>query len=79
MDYMAPEYITTMSCDTASDMFSSGMLFYAVFSRGRPLFESRNEMSAYRSNIDKVGWLMAFDYYLCNMVSDFCREFYGFF
>ena len=54
MDYMAPEYVSTMTCDTASDMFSLGMLFYTVFSKGKTLLECRNEMSAYKKNMSEV-------------------------
>ena len=34
MDYLAPEYILSGHCDTASDMFSVGVLFHAIYNHG---------------------------------------------
>lgn len=38
-NYLAPEYILSVSCDTASDMYSLGCIFYALFYDGKPIFE----------------------------------------
>ena len=54
LDYMAPEYILTMSCDTASDMFSLGMLMYSVMNRGKPLYECNDNMRTYKKNCEQV-------------------------
>ncbi|MBN3276139.1 SCYL2 protein, partial [Polyodon spathula] len=37
--YLAPEYILSVSCDTASDMYSLGVIVYAVFNEGKPIFD----------------------------------------
>uniref|UniRef100_J3S9I0 SCY1-like protein 2-like n=1 Tax=Crotalus adamanteus TaxID=8729 RepID=J3S9I0_CROAD len=37
--YLAPEYILSVSCETASDMYSLGAIIYAVFNNGKPIFE----------------------------------------
>ncbi|XP_054609500.1 SCY1-like protein 2 isoform X1 [Dunckerocampus dactyliophorus] len=38
-EYLAPEYILSVSCDTASDMYSLGVVMHAVFSEGKPVFQ----------------------------------------
>lgn len=55
LDYLAPEYILEKSCTTQSDMYSMGMLIYAVYNQGRPLFENRNNLLSYKSNVEQVG------------------------
>ncbi|XP_063072861.1 SCY1-like protein 2 [Engraulis encrasicolus] len=37
-EYVAPEYILSVSCDSASDMYSLGIVIHAVFNEGKPLF-----------------------------------------
>ncbi|XP_059508568.1 SCY1-like protein 2 isoform X1 [Stegostoma tigrinum] len=38
-EYVAPEYILSVSCDPASDMYSLGAVMFAVFNDGKPIFE----------------------------------------
>ena len=38
-EYLAPEYILSVSCETASDMYSLGAVMYAVFNKGKLIFE----------------------------------------
>ncbi|XP_043564696.1 SCY1-like protein 2 isoform X3 [Chiloscyllium plagiosum] len=38
-EYVAPEYILSVSCDLASDMYSLGAVMFAVFNNGKPIFE----------------------------------------
>ncbi|XP_077357646.1 SCY1-like protein 2 isoform X2 [Festucalex cinctus] len=37
-EYLAPEYILSVSCGTPSDMYSLGVVAHAVFNEGRPVF-----------------------------------------
>lgn len=37
-EYLAPEYILSVSCDSASDMYSLGVIMHAVFNEGKPVF-----------------------------------------
>ncbi|KAK2832448.1 hypothetical protein Q7C36_015910 [Tachysurus vachellii] len=37
-EYVAPEYILSVSCDSASDMYSLGVVMHAVFNEGKPVF-----------------------------------------
>ncbi|XP_025029199.1 SCY1-like protein 2 isoform X2 [Python bivittatus] len=46
--YLAPEYILSVSCETASDMYSLGAIMYAVFNNGKPIFEV-NKQDIYKS------------------------------
>uniref|UniRef100_A0A8C2LID0 Protein kinase domain-containing protein n=1 Tax=Cricetulus griseus TaxID=10029 RepID=A0A8C2LID0_CRIGR len=47
-EYLAPEYILSVSCETASDMYSFGTVIYAVFNKGKPIFEV-NKQDIYKS------------------------------
>ncbi|XP_060633234.2 SCY1-like protein 2 [Anolis sagrei] len=47
-EYLAPEYILAVSCETASDMYSLGAVMYAVFNNGKPVFEV-NKQDIYKS------------------------------
>ncbi|KAH0616776.1 hypothetical protein JD844_028161 [Phrynosoma platyrhinos] len=47
-EYLAPEYILSVSCETASDMYSLGAIMYAVFNNGKPIFEI-NKQDIYKS------------------------------
>ena len=55
-NYVAPEYILKKSCDTASDLYSLGVLLYSVYNRGRTIFRcSSQEIYRYISkNAEKV-------------------------
>ena len=44
---MAPEYHTTKSFDTQSDMFSLGMLIYALYNHGKTLNECHDNYSSF--------------------------------
>ena len=54
LDYLAPEYIMAEMCSTQSDLYSYGMLTYAVYNGGVPLMESRNNVLTYKHNIEQV-------------------------
>ncbi|CAK8690323.1 unnamed protein product [Clavelina lepadiformis] len=60
-NYLAPEYILRKSCDTSSDLFSLGMLLYALYHRGKTIFSLKCE-DVYRRmphNADKLQNLSA--------------------
>ena len=57
LDYLAPEYIVSGHCDTASDMFSVGVLFHAIYNNGRPLFECKSELAVFRKHVADVSSL----------------------
>ncbi|CAH1785559.1 unnamed protein product, partial [Owenia fusiformis] len=54
LDYLAPEFSLTMSCDTSSDMFSLGIVFYAIFNKGKTLFECRDQWHAFKKNASEL-------------------------
>lgn len=54
LDYMAPEYVRTMTCSPASDMFSLGMLVYTIFSKGKPFYDCHGDLSAFKNNAEEV-------------------------
>ena len=54
LDYLAPEYATTRSYDTQSDMFSVGMLIYALYNRGRTLYECHDNYSSFMKMSDDL-------------------------
>ena len=51
---MAPEYYTTKSYDSQSDMFSLGMLIYALYNRGRTLYECHDNYSSFIKMCDDL-------------------------
>lgn len=52
-DYVAPECVLADSSDTASDMFSLGVLVYTVYSKGALLYDTHGSLSALRQCINK--------------------------
>jgi len=54
LDYRAPEYALTDTCSLASDMFSLGVLIYAVFNSGKPLYECKNQPASFKKNAEEV-------------------------
>jgi SCY1-like protein 2 len=44
---MAPEYATTKSFDSQADMFSLGMLIYALYNHGKTVYECHDNYSAF--------------------------------
>lgn len=47
-EYLAPEYILSVSCDPASDMYSLGIIVHAVYNKGKAIFEI-NKKDIYKS------------------------------
>ncbi|CAD7687161.1 unnamed protein product [Nyctereutes procyonoides] len=47
-EYLGPEYMLPVSCERASDMYSLGTVKYAVFNKGKPIFEV-NKHDIYKS------------------------------
>ncbi|XP_063783909.1 SCY1-like protein 2 isoform X2 [Pseudophryne corroboree] len=47
-EYLAPEYILSVSCDPASDMYSLGVIIHAVYNKGKTIFEI-NKQDIYKS------------------------------
>ena len=54
LDYLAPEYILSKSCNELSDIYSYGMLCYAAYNHGKPLYESQNNMLSFKQNVEQV-------------------------
>ncbi|ELU10963.1 hypothetical protein CAPTEDRAFT_109432 [Capitella teleta] len=54
LDYLAPEYALTQSCDTSSDMYSLGVLLYAIFNNGKPIFQCQDQWGAFEKNISEL-------------------------
>jgi SCY1-like protein 2 len=55
LDYLAPEYALSTKCDCSSDMFSYGMLFYAVYNSGKPFYRCDGNFNTFAKNCDEVG------------------------
>jgi len=51
---MPPEYATTKIYDTQSDMFSLGMLIYALYNHGKTLYECRDNYSSFIKMCDDL-------------------------
>ncbi|XP_062471448.1 SCY1-like protein 2 isoform X3 [Pezoporus occidentalis] len=59
-EYLAPEYILSVSCEAASDMYSLGAVMYAVFNKGKPIFEV-NKQDIYKSFSRQLDQIPFFD------------------
>ncbi|CAF1526039.1 unnamed protein product [Adineta ricciae] len=54
LDFMAPEYHTTKSYDTQSDMFSLGMIIYALYNHGKTFYECHDNYSTFLKMCDDL-------------------------
>ncbi|XP_073245598.1 SCY1-like protein 2 isoform X1 [Porites lutea] len=54
LNYAAPEYILSRSCDVSSDMFSLGVLIHSIYNKGRPPFDCDNNMTAFKRNVEQM-------------------------
>lgn len=54
LNFFAPEYILTLSCDTASDLFSLGMLMYATVNKGKVLYDNNENVRTFKQNVSQV-------------------------
>ncbi|XP_071542803.1 SCY1-like protein 2 [Panulirus ornatus] len=50
LDYLAPEYALTHTLDTAADLFPLGIIIYALFNEGRPIFHNNQDFGTFRRN-----------------------------
>lgn len=51
---MAPEYGTTKSYDSQADMFSLGMLIYALYNHGKTFYECNDSYSSFMKLSDDL-------------------------
>ncbi|EDO42744.1 predicted protein, partial [Nematostella vectensis] len=54
LNYAAPEFILSRTCDTSSDMYSLGALIHAVYNKGAPPYQCDNNMTAFKRNVEQV-------------------------
>ena len=54
LNYLAPEYLLSQTCEPASDMFSFGCLINAVYNRLKTPFDACNSVEAYKKCIEQV-------------------------
>ncbi|KXJ26994.1 SCY1-like protein 2 [Exaiptasia diaphana] len=54
LNYAAPEYILSRSCDVSSDMYSLGVLIYAIFNKGQTPYSCDNNMAAFKRNVEQM-------------------------
>ncbi|PSN52016.1 hypothetical protein C0J52_06121 [Blattella germanica] len=59
LDYLAPEYALTLSHSPASDMFSLGMLIFALHNSGQPLYCNNGDWGSYKRNACELKQLSA--------------------
>ena len=53
MDFLAPEYALESECTAASDMFSLGMVAFALYNT-KPLFVNSGNWGVYKRNASEV-------------------------
>ncbi|XP_025201585.1 SCY1-like protein 2 [Melanaphis sacchari] len=52
LDYIAPEVQLSSYCSSHSDMYSLGMVIFAIFNNGRPLIQANHSSSTYMKQLD---------------------------
>ncbi|XP_077566172.1 SCY1-like protein 2 [Stigmatopora nigra] len=72
-EYLAPEYILSVSCDTASDMYSLGVVAHAVFNEGKPVF-AVNKHDIFKSFSRQLDQLTNINPALLNKLPEEVRE-----
>ncbi|XP_056223494.1 SCY1-like protein 2 isoform X1 [Seriola aureovittata] len=72
-EYLAPEYILSVSCDSASDMYSLGVVMHAIFNEGKPVFQV-NKHDIFKSFSRQLDQLSSMSPALLNKIPDDVRE-----
>uniref|UniRef100_A0A667YT96 SCY1 like pseudokinase 2 n=1 Tax=Myripristis murdjan TaxID=586833 RepID=A0A667YT96_9TELE len=72
-EYLAPEYILSVSCDSASDMYSLGVVMHAVFNEGKPVFQV-NKHDIFKSFSRQLDQLSSMSPALLNKIPEEVRE-----
>jgi serine/threonine protein kinase len=54
LDFVAPELADGTKCDSQVDIFSLGVLAFATFNRGKPLFNSQNSFACYSKHFEQL-------------------------
>ncbi|KAM9328182.1 SCY1-like protein 2 isoform 2-T2 [Pholidichthys leucotaenia] len=72
-EYLAPEYILSVSCDSASDMYSLGVVMHAVFNEGKPVFKV-NKHDIFKSFSRQLDQLSSMSPSLLNKIPEEVRE-----
>lgn len=55
LDFLAPECALTMTHSPASDMYSLGMVIYALHNSGQPVYSCGGDWNSYRRYVKEVG------------------------
>uniref|UniRef100_A0A1A8I267 SCY1-like 2 n=1 Tax=Nothobranchius kuhntae TaxID=321403 RepID=A0A1A8I267_NOTKU len=72
-EYLAPEYILSVSCDAASDMYSLGVVMHSVFNEGKPVFQV-NKHDIFKSFSRQLDQLSNMNPALLNKIPEEVRE-----
>ncbi|XP_029317634.1 SCY1-like protein 2 isoform X1 [Cottoperca gobio] len=72
-EYLAPEYILSVSCDAASDMYSLGVVMHAVFNEGKPVFQV-NKHDIFKSFSRQLDQLSSISPAVLNKLPEEVRE-----
>ncbi|XP_053717705.1 SCY1-like protein 2 isoform X1 [Synchiropus splendidus] len=72
-EYLAPEYILSVSCDAASDMYSLGVIMHAVFNEGKPVFQV-NKHDIFKSFSRQLDQLSNISPSMLNKIPEQVRE-----
>uniref|UniRef100_A0A665WGJ4 Protein kinase domain-containing protein n=1 Tax=Echeneis naucrates TaxID=173247 RepID=A0A665WGJ4_ECHNA len=72
-EYLAPEYILSVSCDSASDMYSLGVVIHAIFNEGKPVFQV-NKHDIFKSFSRQLDQLSSMSPALLNKIPEEVRE-----
>ncbi|KRX96593.1 SCY1-like protein 2 [Trichinella pseudospiralis] len=71
LNYLAPEIILGGRIDTSADIYSFGVLIFAIFNKGRPIFDYENNINRFEA---KIRELKAMPLPLTNNIPDVLKE-----
>ncbi|KRZ55099.1 SCY1-like protein 2 [Trichinella nativa] len=71
LNYLAPEIILGGRIDTSADIYSFGVLIFAIFNKGRPIFDYENNINSFEA---KIRELKVMPLPLTNNIPDVLRE-----
>ena len=58
MNYLAPEVVLSNTVNEKCDLYSFGMLIFAIYNSGKPLFDCTDNLRTYKQNIELVSHMI---------------------
>ncbi|OUC42072.1 putative HEAT repeat protein [Trichinella nativa] len=73
LNYLAPEIILGGRIDTSADIYSFGVLIFAIFNKGRPIFDYENNINSFEAKIREIEFLDSSDVKCLERLENMCQ------